>query len=131
MNLILIDDDPDEAYILRQALKRIETDYELSYFSDSEAFLSGLGHLKNTDSLILLDLNMPKINGFEVLEKIKNSDELANIPVVMYSNSNSPQDIELSYKTGANSYVRKPQGLTETVEFVATLINYWKRINKT
>lgn len=131
MNLILVDDDPDEAYLLRQALKKVEPDSSLEYFSDGRDFLSELNKRIGQRALVLLDLNMPNLDGFEVLKEVKSNQSTLNIPIVVYSNSNNPKDIELSYKTGANSYVRKPQGLTETIEFVSSLINYWQRINET
>lgn len=131
MNLILVDDDPDEAYLLRQALNKVEPDLSLQYFADSREFLTVLNETAVQPTLVLLDLNMPNQDGFEVLKEVKSRQNTSNIPIVIYSNSNNPKDIELSYKTGANSYVRKPQGLKETIEFVTTLINYWQRINKT
>lgn len=131
LNLILIDDDPDEAYILKQALKQVDEEKEFTYFDDGNQFIASLNRFLGSNSLILLDLNMPQCGGFEVLQKIKTNKQAANLPVVIYSNSNSPHDIELSYQNGANSYVRKPQGVAEMVDFLTALFNYWQRINKT
>ncbi|WP_372765817.1 response regulator [Pseudoalteromonas sp.] len=131
LNLILIDDDPDEAYILRQALNRVDKDKTLLHFNNGNQFIESLNKFKGTQTLVLLDLNMPQCSGIEVLKKIKANKGAANLPVVIYSNSNSPHDIEISYQQGANSYVRKPQGLNETVDFLTALLNYWQGINKT
>lgn len=131
LNLILVDDDPDEAYIMRQALKQIDDENQLVHFENGPVFLSALKGYQSLANLILLDLNMPQQSGFDVLKEIKSHREYCNMPVVMYSNSNSPQDIETSYISGANSYVRKPQGLNETKDFLKSLIDYWQRINRT
>lgn len=133
LNLILIDDDPDEAYILKQALKQVDKDKdkEFTHFDDGNQFIASLNQYLGSKSLILLDLNMPQSAGFEVLKKIKMNKQAANLPVVIYSNSNSPHDIEMSYQKGANSYVRKPQGFNEMVDFLTALLDYWQRINKT
>ncbi|TMO88486.1 response regulator [Pseudoalteromonas spongiae] len=131
LNLILIDDDPDEAYIMRQALKKVDDEKTLTHFDDGREFVASIDGFSNSNSLVLLDLNMPQCGGFDVLKLIKKNKNATNLPVVIYSNSNSPHDIELSYQYGANSYVRKPQGLNETIEFLSSLLNYWQRINKT
>jgi CheY-like chemotaxis protein len=131
LNLILIDDDPDEAYILKQALKKVDQDKVLTHFDNGNQFVDSLAQYLGSNCLVLLDLNMPQSGGLEILKKIKANKQAANVPVVIYSNSNSPHDIELSYEQGANSYVRKPQGLNETVDFIRSLLNYWQRVNKT
>lgn len=131
LNLILIDDDPDEAYILKQALKKVDQDKVLTHFDNGNQFVDSLAQYLGSNCLVLLDLNMPQSGGLEILKKIKANKQAANVPVVIYSNSNSPHDIELSYEQGANSYVRKPQGLNETVDFLRSLLNYWQRVNKT
>ncbi|MDE3274068.1 response regulator [Pseudoalteromonas sp. SSM20] len=131
LNLILIDDDPDEAYILKQALKKVDQDKVLTHFDNGNQFVDSLAQYLGSNCLVLLDLNMPQSGGLEILKKIKANKQAANVPVVIYSNSNSPHDIELSYEQGANSYVRKPQGLNETVDFLSALLNYWQRVNKT
>lgn len=131
LNLILIDDDLDEAYIVRQALKQVDEQRVLTHFDNAHDFVTEMERLSKSNNLVLLDLNMPHLGGIEVLKKIKQNKFAANLPIVVYSNSNSPHDIELSYQYGANSYVRKPQGLGETIEFLRSLLNYWQKVNKT
>ncbi|NVK24082.1 MAG: response regulator [Gammaproteobacteria bacterium] len=131
MNLILVDDDPDEAYILKQALTQIDEALDLIYFESGDSLLPAIKSVADKKSVVLLDLNMPHYSGIDLLKNIKKDTKLNNTPVIMYSNSSSPQDIQKCYDNGANSYVKKPQGLGDTKEFLSVLSNYWQRINKT
>ena len=75
--------------------------------------------------LVLLDLNLPRVNGFEVLAFLKGDAELKKIPVVVLSGSSSQQDIERCYASGANSYFCKPVGIDEVFSMAAQLVSYW------
>lgn len=76
-------------------------------------------------SIILLDLNLPGTDGREVLEQIKQDDELKTIPVVVFTTSSNPKDIEACYRYGVNSYVLKPMDLKKSKEAMKSIINYW------
>jgi CheY-like chemotaxis protein len=76
-------------------------------------------------AVILLDLNMPKLSGDEVLKMIRNNDELRHIPVVVLSNSMNKKDAIKIYGLGGNSFIRKPAGYKELREFVQTFSKYW------
>lgn len=80
--------------------------------------------------LILLDINMPKANGFEVLQKIKNDPKLRYIPVAMLTSSKNDEDIVRSYGYGACSYIQKPVDFTEFIKLVDGFNFYWHIINK-
>ena len=131
LNVILVDDDPDEAYILNQALSQIDAELDLIYFDSGEQLLPSIKSVSEQKRLVLLDLNMPQYNGIELLKDIKKDRNLYNTPVIMYSNSSSPKDIQACYESGANSYVKKPHDLSDTKEFLSVLSKYWQRINKT
>jgi CheY-like chemotaxis protein len=75
--------------------------------------------------LVLLDLNVPIINGFEILERIKSQRHLMRIPVIIFSSSSSNDDIERCYQAGANSYFCKPGALSEFFEMVERMAAYW------
>ena len=74
---------------------------------------------------VLLDLNVPIINGFEILERVKNDKKLKRIPVIILSGSSNDDDIERCYQAGANCYLCKPGGLTEFFDMVTQLVKYW------
>jgi CheY-like chemotaxis protein len=75
--------------------------------------------------LILLDLNLPKTDGREVLRRIKQDDNLKKIPVVVFTTSNNPKDIEVCYQYGANSYIVKPIDFTQLKRNIGSLVEYW------
>jgi CheY-like chemotaxis protein len=78
--------------------------------------------------LILLDLNMPKLNGFQALEKIKTDPMLSEIPVVVFSSSSTHSDISSIYALGGNSYVTKPGGYQELKKVIHGIVFYWGQI---
>lgn len=81
--------------------------------------------------LILLDLKLPKVNGLEILEKLRNSDHTRLVPVVILTTSNEEQDIVSSYRVGANSYIRKPVDFNEFTEAIRKITEYWLSLNFT
>jgi CheY-like chemotaxis protein len=93
---------------------------EGDYSAMSSAMSDGLN-----PELILLDLNLPGTDGREVLAVIKNSPKFKTIPVVVISTSANPQDIEMSYQLGVNSYMLKPMNITELSHSVQILLEYW------
>ncbi len=78
--------------------------------------------------LILLDLNMPKMNGAETLEKIKNNSELKNIPVIVLTTSKAEEDIINSYDLGVNSFITKPVSFEDLIKLVSIFEKYWFEI---
>jgi two-component system response regulator len=80
--------------------------------------------------LVLLDLKLPKLSGFDVLERIRSDERTRGLPVVILTSSSEHRDIQRSYSTGANSYVRKPVNFPEFVRAVQTLGVYWLTVNE-
>jgi CheY-like chemotaxis protein len=94
------------------------------------AFLYRTGNYADPDrsprpSVILLDLNLPKTDGREVLRRIKRDENLKTIPVVVFTTSNNPKDIEVCYQYGANSYIVKPIDFNQLKRDIKTLVEYW------
>jgi CheY-like chemotaxis protein len=132
----LADDDPDDRELVIEALRDAKVSVEIQTVMDGEELTDYLFHRGSyadkkdlpTPSLILLDLNMPKKDGREVLQEIKRSPHLAKIPVVILSTSCSQDEIMRSYHLGANSFITKPityRSLTRTMQ---TLIHYWFKV---
>lgn len=136
--LIIDDDDSDMELalrIIRQSapLMKIVTLTDgaaaLDYLfpSDHHAAVLHLHDLK----LVLLDLHMPGIDGFEVLKRIKADPVIRTIPVVIFTSSKEMKDVEYCYRYGANSYIVKPINMEEYEQAVASIINYWSLFNET
>lgn len=131
--ILMVDDDPDDYYLTKAALEESGAQTELELVGDGEELLDYLlcrGKFLDTErsahpSLILLDLNMPVKNGKEALSALKADPELRQIPVVVYTNSRSKEDILSSYQLGASSYIPKPANFQSLVDTMSTLSKYW------
>ncbi len=128
--IVLIEDNPADSKILKMALARrdptiqtvlLEDGAEAIEFFSTESRSSGVAHC----DLILLDLNLPYVSGFDVLEFLKSHPELKKTPVIVLSGSSSPPDVERCYLAGANSYICKPTGIDAVFNMVDHLVAYW------
>ncbi len=130
VEILLVDDNPADVALTQEAFLDNKLCNNLHIVHDGvEAmdFLRKRGHytLVPTPDIILLDLNMPRKDGREVLAEIKADDELKYIPVVIMTVSKDDKDILESYRLHANCYIRKPVKFTEFVEVVKSLENFW------
>lgn len=112
--IVLADDDPDDRLIFRDALKTVDRSIRFEEFKGGEELLSFLQDVRNPlPQLIFLDLNMPRINGFECLRRIRNDERLKQLCVIIYSTSNQFKDILETLNNGANLYFSKPNEMKE------------------
>jgi len=135
-DIILVDDSPEVAELTRLALGSRKLADKLTWFADAELaeefFFQG-EYAKRRDLhpyLILLDLNLPLMSGHDFLKIIKSNAATSHIPVVMFSSSDDPRDINQSYELGANGYVVKS---TDPKEFMGTVVDtgiYWRNRNR-
>lgn len=138
VDILLVEDNPTDAELTTRALKRKNLVNNMVWVKDgAEAldFLFATGDFaernpEDVPKLILLDLRMPKVDGMEVLHRIKAENTTKKIPVVVLTSSQEDRDIVESYKLGVNSYVSKPVEFDEFIEAVSTLGLYWMLINK-
>src|SRR6476620_8067185 len=105
-NILLIDDDKDDCDVFEQALKSISGSLQLSYVHQSETALTAIAAFQ--PDLIFLDINLPRISGFDCLNDIQANANYAHIPIVMYSSSDNPKEINTAYGMGATLYFKKP-----------------------
>ncbi|WP_414590433.1 response regulator [Anabaena sp. CCY 9614] len=132
----MADDDEDDSMLIREALAESELPMNLYFVSNGEELLDYLynrGKFTNKNQaprpgLILLDLNMPKKNGLEVLKDIKQDPSLRHIPVVVLTTSDSKEDIYHTYDLGANSFIVKPVTFASLVEVMKNIGKYWFEI---
>ncbi len=131
--VLLAEDDEDDYLLARDAFREAGSKVELRRVTDGEDLVAYLHHQgAHADAkssprphVILLDLNMPKKDGREVLKELKADPELRQIPVVVMTTSSSQVDVFMSYQLGANSYVRKPLTFEELCETVKNFEHYW------
>jgi two-component system, response regulator len=130
-DILLVEDNSDDQLLTLRALKKHNISNEVVVASDGEVALNYL-FAGDCDrfGLILLDMNLPKVDGIEVLRKIREADRTRLIPVVVLTSSKLEQDIRASYDGGANAYVRKPVKLSEFTDAVGTLASFWLILNE-
>jgi two-component system, response regulator len=135
--ILLVEDNPDDVALTLRALKKNNISNKIVVASDGvEAldYLFGTGPYVGQDivqpQLILLDLKLPKLDGFEVLKKLRAASRTRFLPVVILTSSKEQQDIADGYGLGANSYIRKPVDFEQFVEAVRQLGVYWLILNE-
>lgn len=135
--ILLVEDNPDDQVLTRIAFEKAHLGNDLVVVNDGVAALDLLwsrGPYAGRDprelpALVLLDLNMPKLSGFEVLEQIRANPLTSTLPVVVLTSSAQDEDVIRSYRNGANSYIRKPVELEAFIKAVAQLQLYWMVLN--
>ena len=135
MEVLLVDDSPGDVRLTREAFKKAKVLINLHVASDGTQAMAFLkreeGHANAPrPDLVLLDLNLPKKDGREVLGEIKESPSLKSIPVVILTTSASEADILRSYQLHANCYITKPVGLEGFLQVVHSIDNFWLSVVK-
>jgi chemotaxis family two-component system response regulator Rcp1 len=130
IKILVVEDNPGDLYLIRASLSLGEIPKQLSVVTNGEEALeflsrSGEYHDAPQPDLILLDLNLPKVDGREVLERIKADPEWRHIPVVVLSTSTSESDVAGAYENHANCYLAKPHGVDEYLDIVHEIESYW------
>ncbi len=136
--ILLVEDNPDDVALTLRAFKKNNILNEVVVASDGvEAmdFLFGAGKYSGRDPcvlpvVVLLDLKLPRMDGFEVLRRIRSDDRTKLVPVVILTSSKEEQDVINGYKLGCNSYIRKPVDFNQFIDAVKQLGIYWLLINE-
>ena len=136
--ILLVEDNPDDEALAIRALKKSNLANEIAVARDGVEALEFLfceGNHANRDPqdapvVVLLDLKLPKVDGLEVLKRVKADEHTRRLPVVIMTSSSEEQDIVSSYDLGANSYIRKPVDFNRFTEAVAQLGLYWLVLNE-
>ncbi len=136
--ILLVEDNPDDVELTLRALKQYHVKNQIDVVRDgAEAldYLFATGAYADRDTttmpaVVLLDLKLPKVDGLEVLQRMRGDKRTKLVPVVVLTSSNEEQDVVDSYKFGANSYVRKPVDFTRFVEAAQQLGMFWLVINE-
>jgi CheY-like chemotaxis protein len=119
LNILLADDDIDDCAFFKKALSELPLPTQLTIVHDGEELMQVLNdETSHPPHVIFLDINMPRKNGFECLSEMKQSDRLRDLPVIMFSTSNSRDAMSTLFKTGADVYIRKPGNFEQLKELI-------------
>ena len=137
VEILLIEDNPTDAELAIRALKKSNLANKLAWVKDGAEALDfifatgpyGGRQIVNGPKVILLDLRLPKVDGMEVLRRIKNDERTRTIPVVVLTSSKEDRDVAESYQLGVNSYISKPVEFDEFAKTVSELGLYWLLVN--
>ncbi len=138
IEILLVEDNPNDAELTLRALKKRNLANKVHVVTDGAEALDYIfatgsyesRDLSNQPKLILLDLKLPKVDGLEVLRRIKSVERTKTIPVVVLTSSREEQDMVESYKLGVNSYIVKPVDFTKFIDSVGELGLYWLLLNE-
>ena len=136
--VLLVDDNPDDVLLMRRAFNATTISAPLVVLGGGEAaieYLSGSGPYADRTVhplplLMLLDLKMPRVSGFDVLRWLREQPALKRLPVVVLTSSSQDEDINNAYDLGVNSYIVKPSGLKQIAEVAAQVNSYWLTLNQ-
>jgi len=131
--ILLIEDNPDDVLLTMRAFGKNRISNQVVVATDGEQAVSLLLPSRGEavrPALVLLDIKLPKIDGLEVLRRVRADERTRSLPVVVLTTSNEERDIVDSYRLGANSFVRKPVVFQEFVEAVNVLGVYWLLVNE-
>ncbi|MBU8892334.1 MAG: response regulator [Bacteroidales bacterium] len=137
--ILLVEDNPDDIELVLLAFQSGNIANEIDIVKDGEEALDYLfckekykdRHCDEVPALVLLDLNLPKVSGLEVLKEIRANKKTSLLPVVIFTSSNQEKDITESYKLGANSFIQKPVDYIKFQSAIQQLGLYWLILNKT
>lgn len=132
--IVVMEDNPDDVLLTVRAFAKAGLDRGIVVLHDGDQAVTALipehGRPEVTPALMLLDVNLPKIGGLEVLRRLRADERTRTIPVIMLSTSREGRDIRESYLLGANSFVRKPLSFSRFEAAIGTLVEYWLGINE-
>ena len=129
--ILLVEDDPDHELLTIRALKKSNIANEVRVARDGEEALNLLfGENSIRPQVVLLDLKLPKVDGLEVLRRLRESDATRMLPVVVLTSSDEERDVVRSYQLGVNSYIRKPVNFNDFAEATRQLGMYWLVLNE-
>lgn len=135
--VLLVDDGHDERLLFERAAKKAGASFNLQFAEDGEAgvaYLNGTGEYADRGrfplpDLMVLDLNMPRMTGFEVLEWIRNHPHFRELPVIMFTASDHEKDVKRAFELMVNSYLVKPMSIAALVDTVRMIDDYWIKLS--
>ena len=130
LHIMLADDDEDDRSFFKEAFKEVKIKHSISTFNDGVELMDYLTEKSNPlPDIVFLDLNMPRKSGMECLKEMKQNDRLKNISIAIYSTSSSEDDIENTFVSGANVYIKKPSDFNQLKKILSDVVHInWQYI---
>lgn len=134
IHLLIAEDDPEDRSFIERALQNIDFAGVVEFANNGEEVINYLQSIQRQHAnpnnrtypkVVLLDLNMPRLNGWETLEWLKSNTKWSDIPVIIFTTSTSEVDIQASYKNGASCFIAKPDSYIGYIEIFKNLIKFW------
>jgi len=130
MHILLVEDNPHDVFFVQHALKQVPQPIQLSVVQDGEQAINFLFRVAPyaqvaPPDLVLLDIKMPRKTGIDVLVELGQDQDLKRTPVIIFTSSDHPEDINRCYELGANAYIAKPTGLPNLVSAMTSIIDFW------
>lgn len=125
LRVAMVEDSPSDAMLLRMGLEQTGLEVQIAHWENGAPALQRIFERPSDFDLILLDLSLPGMSGFEILEHLKTNERTRALPVVIISGSSAPADIDRCYGLGANSYLSKRVHLDDMLEMAERLVQYW------
>lgn len=128
--LVLVEDNPADVHLIRYAIEQTDPSIQLMHFEDGRTFLDYIDHHPDfRPGCLLLDLNMPMLTGHQVVKSLRANPSFNYLPIIIFTSSGNPVDVEQAYQLGANAYVRKPLEFEELVSILQSIADFWLRVN--
>ena len=124
IRIFLIEDDADDIELLEVSLKDNNVDYDIEVVMEGDKVQNYLQNCKKLPNIIVMDFNLPRVHGREIIKQIKSNEDFRKIPLIVLTTSTAKEDIEYSYKMGADTFITKPttiQGFNATVGAIVQL----------
>lgn len=126
LRIVLIEDDADDVELLQDALDSQNIKHELTHLKDGSAAAGYCEKASVLPDIIIMDFNLPKVHGREVVKMIRSKEKFASVPILILSTSSSKEDISFAYKAGADKYLIKPATIEAIQETIRTILELVK-----
>lgn len=129
-SILFAEDNPQDVRLLKYALSQLENQVHLLHYPDGQELLAAVPDLYSANiACVLVDLNMPFVNGFEVITQLRSNEDFRHIPIIVFTNTSSNEERLRCYELGANAYVQKPLEIEELVKVVKSIFDFWVNTN--
>ncbi len=125
IRILLVEDSEADAILVEESLNRAGLEHELAIVTDGELAMAAIREVGHGYDLVLLDLNLPRMDGREVLAEIKRDPALSPLPIIVLTTSHNPIDVDFAYRNHANAYLRKPNGLEALTSVGRAIRDFW------